>query len=372
MRVQCRIPLYLSFVGCPCILDHMHLIAPPRVRLPDEPAQQQQQQDQDQDQQQHQHPQEQDHLHGESGGAAAHDHGHEHQHQQLHAHSHHQQHEGPSPLFNPNDPNAPHEHHLQQLDGGDQQQQQQQQGQQGQEGDASAEAGAEAAAPAPPVERYTSLCMCECNHQIFCLDHIRQAKSAFNTDYGGQMPVLFFRHVLPELVAMDEILALAPTEDELSGKVTATQLLKERTANIELDKDELPPTPPPPSAQEFVPIDAAPAAAAAAAAPVVAPKVKKERTRRVRHDSDDDEDFELNPNADQDDEDSDDDNPPITLRTHQYHHSAYVPIHHPSMLLPHNTFHAAAAPIMPRSQPRRSARDTGREDLKDGQKETDE
>lgn len=368
---KCRIPLYLSFVGCPCILDHAHLIAPPRTRIPDDPLPQQQQQQQQQLQHQQLQQQLQQHddhhqLHDEGGPA----------HDGLH--SHHD-----SSLFNPNDPHS-HEHHmqLQQHDG--------QHNMQPHPVAAAAAASSEPQEsqeppPPPPEPRYSSLCLCECMHQIWCLDHIRQAKTALNTDQGGLMPVLFYRHVLPELVAMDEILAQPASEDELKGKISAAQILKDRTAALELDKDELPPTPPPPAAQEFESLDADAAAAAAAAsvsAPVVKPRVKKERVRPVRHASDDDEEFEPDRNADVDDEDSDEDNPPIHGARSSSHHQMHTgmptafsmypgmpPAVYSQMAALQAQQQAAAAP-QPRSQPRRTARDAGREDLKDGQCET--
>ena len=223
--------------------------------------------------------------------------------------------------------------------------------------------------PAAPEPRFTSECMCECAHQAWCLDHIRFAKWSLSTDSGGQMPVLFYRHVLPELVAMDEILAMAPSEDELAGKLSAMSILKERTASIELDKDELPPTPPPPSAADFLPIEAA--EASETTAPVATPKVKRETKRRARRDSDDDEEFEPNPQQDNDDDDSDDDNPPIHVRPQQHHFIQTPSMMHPAML---HHMHAqqqqqmamAALPPQPRNQPRRSTAATGRQDLKDG------
>ena len=362
---KCRIPLYLSFVGCPCILDHAHLIAPPRTRIPDDPVPQPPQQPPPQQQllQHDDHHQ----LHDEGGPA----------HHGLHSHH------DASLYLNPNDPHS-HEHHMPQL---------QHDGQHNMQPHPVAAAATapepQEPPPPPPEPRYSSLCLCECMHQIWCLDHIRQAKGALNTDHGGHMPVLFYRHVLPELVAMDEILAQPASEDELKGKVSAVQILKERTATLELDKDELPPTPPPPAAQEFESLDADVAAAAAAssvAAPVVKPKPKKERSRPVRHASDDDEEFEPDRNADLDDEDSDDDNPPIHAARNNHHqmHTGLPPaftaphIMYPGMppamytqmaqaaALAQQQQAAAAAP-QPRSQPRRTARDAGREDLMDGE-----
>jgi hypothetical protein len=386
---KCCIPLYLSFVACPCILEHQHIINPPRTRLPDEPPQQpttddaaagnhsdQQQPQQDDQQHAHQHEHEQHHHDDSAVSAAA---------AAASAHHEHQHHFG-EPI--------PHEQHNNQ-----QEQQEQPQQQQGPLLDEHGQPLPEQAAsepPPPPEPRYSGLCLCECQHQTWCLDHVRYAKGALNTDYGGEMPVLFFRRVLPELVAMDEILAQAPTADELAGKVTATQLLKERTANIDLDKDELPPTPPPPTAAEFESLDAAAAVAAAAEpTPVVKPKVKKERKRRVRHESEDDDDYELNPNEEPDDDDSDDDNPPITFQRHPAHHATaaaaaavaagypvsaqqmaamgYGPIQHPAMMMQHHGGGFMATPqsrnvqVQPRSQPKRAKRDTIREDLKDGQ-----
>jgi len=126
------------------------------------------------------------------------------------------------------------------------------------------------------------------------------------------------------------------------------------------------------------------AAAAAEAATLVKPRVKKERKRKIHRDSDDDEDFELNPAEEDQDSDSDNDgNAPIHQMRPQHYilqsaaftpqqaaAMAYAPMHLAHQGLPHHTLYTGASSVQPRNQPKRHARNQGREDLKAGQHHT--